>query len=279
MEYSVTDRTAGNGSGQTDFQEVSSMLGLAWSRDAALNLYGNVSTSFDPPAIAELVNPDGPSGFNQNLDPQTATNYELGIKGQPTGRVLYELALFHIDVTDEIVPFELSGSGQAFFRNAGESTHNGVEAGVTVELAPGLTSRAAYTFSDFEFKNFSDGRGVFDGNRIPGIPENQAHLDFAWQHASGLYAGWDFLYVGPFFANNANTVDTDPYFVSNLRAGYRWLSDGWMLEPFIGVNNLFDESYMDNVRINATFGRYYEPAPERNVYGGSRCGMVFQLPA
>jgi len=34
------------------------------------------------------------------------------------------------------------------------------------------------------------------------------------------------------------------------------------------VNNLFGEHYMSNVRINAAFGRYYEPAPERNIYAG-----------
>jgi hypothetical protein len=25
---------------------------------------------------------------------------------------------------------------------------------------------------------------------------------------------------------------------------------------------------MDNIRLNAAFGRYYEPAPERNLYAG-----------
>lgn len=276
MEYTVNDRTQGNGSGQAGFQQFSPMVGLSWSKNEVLNLYGNVSTSFDPPAIAELVNPDGPTGFNQNLDPQTATNYEFGVKGLVTGRVLYELALFHINVTDEIVPFELTGSGQAFFRNAGQSTHDGVEAGLTVELAPGLTGRAAYTWSDFKFKKFSElDEDVFDGNRIPGVPENQFHLDLAWQNDSGFYAGMDFLYVGSLFANNANTVKTNPYFVSNLRAGYRWSSGGWLLEPFIGVSNLFDEDYMDNIRINATFGRYYEPAPERNLYGGAELRFDF----
>ncbi|MGH8034811.1 MAG: TonB-dependent receptor domain-containing protein, partial [Lysobacterales bacterium] len=249
------------------------------------NLYGNISTSFDPPAIAELVNPDGPTGFNQSLDPQTATNYEVGFKGlgQDTdwGRLHYELALFHIDVQDEIVPYELNGAGQAFYRNAGRSSHNGIEAGVSAELVPGLIGRLAYTWSDFTFKDFSEpgsngsSASVFDGNRIPGVPQNQAHFDLAWQPASGFYAGIDFLYVGPFFANNANTVETDAYFVSNLRTGYRWTSDAWSFEPFVGVSNLFDEAYMDNIRINATFGRYYEPAPERNIYAGAELRYGF----
>ncbi|HLF30862.1 MAG TPA: TonB-dependent receptor [Xanthomonadales bacterium] len=269
MEYSVNDRTSAGGSGQTAFQEFSPMAALSWSHSPGLNLYGNISTSFDPPAIAELVNPDGPTGFNQALSPQTATNYEIGFKGVQGGRLRYELALFHIDVTDEIVPFELDGAGQAFFRNAGRSTHDGVEAGMNLELVPGLSSRLAYTWSDFSFKRFSEPNGtVYDGNRIPGVPQHQFHLDLAWRQASGFYAGVDFLYVGTFFANNANTVETEAYFVSNVRLGFRRSSGDWTFEPFIGVNNLLDEAFMDNIRINATFGRYYEPAPERNVYAG-----------
>jgi iron complex outermembrane receptor protein len=181
----------------------------------------------------------------------------------------YELALFHIDVKNEIVPFELEGSGQSFFQNAGKSTHDGLEAAVSMELVPGLTGTATYTWSDFTFDEFEGiGGEVYDGNRIPGIPEQLFNLDLAWSHSSGFYAGWDLLYVGKFYANDSNTVETDDYLVSNLRAGFRWESNQWVFEPFVGVNNLFDKEYLGNVRLNASFGRYYEPAPERNVYAG-----------
>jgi iron complex outermembrane receptor protein len=47
------------------------------------------------------------------------------------------------------------------------------------------------------------------------------------------------------------------------------------VEPFVGVNNLFDERYMSNIRLNAAFGRYYEPAPQRNLHGGLRISYGF----
>ena len=37
---------------------------------------------------------------------------------------------------------------------------------------------------------------------------------------------------------------------------------------FIFVNNLTDESYSAEIRINNFGGRYYEPAPDRHFYGG-----------
>jgi iron complex outermembrane receptor protein len=246
------------------------MIGINWSLAAAVNLYGNISNSFDPPATTELANPDGPTGFNPDLESQTATNFELGIKGLLPTRMRYELALFHIDVADEIVPFELEGSGQSFFQNAGASSHDGLEAALSLELIPGLTGTASYTWSDFEFDEFKGLNGeVYDGNRIPGVPEHLFNLNLSWSHPSGFHAAGDVLYVGDFFADNANEVQAGSYVVANLRAGYRWNHDHWIFEPFVGVNNLFDKEYFANVRLNASFGRYYEPAPERNIYIGA----------
>ena len=47
------------------------------------------------------------------------------------------------------------------------------------------------------------------------------------------------------------------------------------MAPFAGVNNLFDEDYSANVRINAFGGRYFEPAPTRNAYGGLTVSYAF----
>ena len=40
------------------------------------------------------------------------------------------------------------------------------------------------------------------------------------------------------------------------------------INPYLGVNNLFNTDYSDNIRINAFGGRFYEPAPKRNFYLG-----------
>lgn len=269
VDYQVTDRTGNGGSGQADFTQFSPMAGLLWSLRPGMKLYGNISHSFDPPTTTELANPEGSTGFNQELGPQTATNYELGMKGRLAAGARYELALFHIDVKDAIVPFELAGSGQSFFENAGRSTHRGLEAALSMNLLSGLTGTATYTWSDFTFDEFRGVDGeVFSGNVIPGIPQHLFNIDLAWSHSSGFYAGWDLLYAGNFYADNANQVETGDYLVSNLRAGYRRAGEHWEFSPFIGVNNLLDEKYIGNVRLNASFGRYYEPAPERNVYAG-----------
>lgn len=268
VDYDVTDRLALGGSGDTDFDAFSPMAGLSWTISDGFNVYSNVSRSFDPPATTELANPDGPTGFNQNLDAQEATNYELGIKGG-NDRLGYEVAIFHIDVDDAIIPFELEGSGQSFFENAGSATHDGLEATIRFDLSEKWETSLSYTYSDFEFDRFqgSDGE-IFDGNRIPGIPEHLAQAELRWNPKPGMRLAFDVLHASSFYANNANTVEDGDYNVANLRFEYRWVGQNIEAAPFAGINNLFDEKYNGNVRLNAGFGRYFEPAPEINFYAG-----------
>ena len=47
---------------------------------------------------------------------------------------------------------------------------------------------------------------------------------------------------------------------------------GWAenVEPYVGLDNLTDRRYYDNLRINDNGGRYYEPAPGRTGYVGMK---------
>ncbi|MDX1381106.1 MAG: TonB-dependent receptor, partial [Xanthomonadales bacterium] len=268
VEFEVTDRTGLGGSGAVTFEEWSPLLGVNRALGDGLHAYANVARSFDTPTTTELANPDGPTGFNQRLDAQTATNYELGLKSRRE-TLRWELALFHIDVEDVLVPFEQAGSGQVFFENAGRSTRDGVEAAFEWSPHAQWTVSGALTWSDFRFDRFRDESGArFDGNEEPGIPRWNAWFGLRWEPLDSLELALDHRWVGAFFADNANRVKTDDYGITDLRGSWRFESGEWALTPHAGVNNLLDEQYNDNVRLNASFGRFFEPAPERNAYAG-----------
>lgn len=285
VSYDISDKflADGNDSGEITFDEPSPRVGLLWSPWPFANLYANFSTSFDPPTTTELANPTGGGGFNQDLAPQTATNYEIGAKGTLPGRarVSYDLALFHIDVEDELVPFELPAfPDREFFRNAGESTRNGAEVALITNPLPGFTGTLTYTYSDFTFDKFRvvDSMGnvdVFDGNQTPGIPKHFGNLELAYTHGSGFYGIWNLLAIGRLFANNSNSVEVPSYVVANLRGGWLGYLGPWEIGPFVAVNNMFDKEYNQNIRINAFGGRFFEPAPEINFYGGLTARLDF----
>jgi iron complex outermembrane receptor protein len=108
----------------------------------------------------------------------------------------------------------------------------------------------------------------FSGNTIPGTVEHLLFGEISYTHPSGWYGAFDVLYVGEQFANNANSVKVDSYTVANLRLGLERAVGSTIISPFIGINNLFDEGYNNNIRLNAFGSRYFEPAPELNVYAG-----------
>jgi iron complex outermembrane receptor protein len=256
-------------SGSRTFDQLTGRAGLLFSLLPEVNLYVNVAQSFETPTTTELVNrPTGGGGINPDLDPQRAVNYELGVKGRAWQRLSYELAFFFITLQDELIRFS-DATGRDFFRNAGESHRYGVELGFSLEVLQGLRASLAYTYLDAVFDEFVKPGGVdLEGNKVPGLPPHQVYGEIFYRHLLGFYGGLEVLYVDSFFVNDENTEKNDDYIVANLRLGYDHSIGHWLLSLFFGIQNLFDEAYNSNVRINADGGRFFEPAPDFNVYGG-----------
>lgn len=269
VRFSVADQFLedGNESGSQTFDQISPMGGLIYSPYKNLHLYTNVSTAFQVPTTTELARPDEGGGFNSALDPQQAINYEFGIRGDLGQRLSYNLALFWIVIDDELVAFE-SESGRNFFRNAGRSERKGAEFEFRLRLAQGLDWKLAYTFLDAEFDRFITPNGRFDNNDEPGIPPHQLYTELFYYHKSGFYGAFSVQHVDSFYVNNANSVENDSYTVLKLRMGYQMRFRNMNLAPFVGIQNMTDEHYNGLTRLNAFGGRFFEPSPGINVYGG-----------
>ena len=262
----------GDDSGKLNFWKFSPMTGLLLKLSRYHQLYVNIATSFDTPTLNELSNnPNAEGGFNSELNPQRATNYELGLKGQLGQKIKYDLAIFKIDLQDELVPFELQASpGRTFYRNAGRSQRIGAELSTQIYLTPQLSANLAYTYSDFTFQSYTTPNGVFDGNVLAAVPKHAGFLSVNYTNKAGLYTRIQTRFVGKMFTNDDNSVSTDPYNLISIRLGYNKQFTHWLLEPFIGVNNLFDTVYYANIRVNAFGQRYFEPAAGILIFGGLR---------
>jgi len=255
-------------SGTLTMDQLSPMIGLRYTRAPWLNLYGSVSRSFQTPTTTELT--DSLGGFNEDLQPERATNYEIGVKGTAMSRLSYSLALFHMDVTDLIVGSEAPSTERVYFDNAGSSTHNGVEASLSALLSEGLVITASYTHSNFFFDDFQTNETDFSGNKLPGVPPNQVFARLNYVRRPGLSAWASLTAVDGYFVDNANESRNRGYVVVDLRIGYTARTRGLEIVPLLGLNNLFDVRYNSSVVVNAIAGRYFEPAPGRNMYLGLR---------
>lgn len=270
ITFDVSDQFLADGddTGEVSFDQLSPSLG-ANADFGSYILFASWSSSFETPTTTELANPDTSGGFNAALVPQRADNFEIGFK---TGNddLYFELAAFQIDIKDELVPFELAGfPGRTFYANAGRSDRRGIETAVSWSHDSGFGIDASYTWSDFTYDEFVDENGTdYAGKELPGLPGQFAYLGVHYRSMSGLAATLEAVYSGDLYADNANTAAVDAYTVSNLRLYDEYDYGRWQIRPYIGINNLFNERYNSNIRINAFGARYFEPAPDRNVYLG-----------
>lgn len=262
-------------SGESDartFEQLSPTGGVRWTRTdllpwtGALSLYGTIGTAFQTPTTTELGNPDGP-GFNPDVEPQTAVTYELGGRIGWADRVVANAAGYLIEIDDELVPFE-SASGRTAFRNAARARRYGVELDWQARLLEPLTWSGAVTLLEAEYRSYALDGLDFAGNDEPGIPQYWIYQELRLEHR-GFFAAVEAFLVDGYAVNDANTARSDAYQLVNLRAGYELaLADRWTLAPFLALNNLANQSYNGTVRLNALGGRYFEPAPTFNIYGG-----------
>ncbi len=272
IQLKISDKflSDGNQSATQSFQRFSPMLGLSFSPTLSQAIFANISTNFETPSLNELSNnPTGFGGFNPDLNPQKSRNYEVGYKGILNKKFRADVSLFYIEVEDEIVPFQLLNQvGRTYFRNAGLSERKGLELGLTYKIRSGLTTYFNYTYSDFQYRNYVTTAGKFDGNTLPGIPKHNIYGEIRYFPSIGIYAIAQIRSIGELYADDANLTKNNSYVTVNLRAGFRKQIKNLLIEPFVGINNLFNEIYNANVQINATANRYFEPAQGSFLFGG-----------
>jgi iron complex outermembrane receptor protein len=287
VEFEITDHYFADGrddSGSKQFDDTSPMAGLVVEISPSLNFYTTYSTAFETPTTTEFNRQDGFGGFNETLEPQSATNFEVGLRGTLGESQRYEVAVFTIDVEDELIGREIPTSpGRNYFENAGQTSREGVELNWLAKPTDRIETTISYTYSDFKFTNFVETVTVPNptpppatipasvdrsGNVLPGTTENLLFGEFQYHAPGGWFAAADVLYVDEQFGDNANTVVIDDYTLTNLRVGYETDFDHFTVSVFGGVNNATDENYTANVRLNAAAARYFEPGPTRNGYAG-----------
>ena len=280
IRFDVRDHHLTDGvdnSGQRTNDALSGNVGASWFFGDPFVPYLNVSTSFETPTTTELVNqPNSTGGFNTELTPQRAVNYEVGARGQPTPGVEYTVALFLGRITDAIVQQQEVG-GRAFFVNAGKTHNDGAEVGLSVTPVAGLRLSGAYTYAHYRFAEYVDASGTsLAGNRLPGVPDHFWRFGLRTTLPYGFFADADHTLSSSVAADDLNTpalvADSWGAGVTNLRLGWDGDAGEVSLAPFIGINNLWDRRYVGSVTINGAFGRVFEPAPRRVIYLGTEIG-------
>ena len=266
LHLAIDDQLQAGGidnSGERVYRETHYSLGYSHSLNNQWSAFSQYATSFEAPTFTEFANPAG-SGFRPGLEPQYSRSFELGLR---TRQHRYELeaGLFMIRVEDEIIvdddPGAAPGDERTFYRNADRTRRNGLELGGRwwPQALPRLQLAGALTYMDARFDDSSD-------NYLPGLPDWTAFADAEYSFNHGWFSGLALQYIGNRYADDANSVKVEAQTVVNLRLGRVLSSRHHTTRLVVGIENLFNTDYLDNLRVNAPNDRYFEPGSERRFY-------------
>lgn len=235
----------------------------------------SVSKGYSPPTIAEVRSSD--NQINSTLRPETGTNYEVGLRGETQNRrFLADISVYQYRMADGIIRQQRE-NGAEYFVNAGEIAQRGLELMLMSQvIAPtpsafvqSLRLSSNLTYQDYTFDRYRVDDEDHSGNKVTSIPDwiwvNTAMIAFPKGVALNLMHN----FTSSIPLDDANSTFADKYHL--VQAKLHWttpLTNKWSLQLFLGVDNLLNRTYSLGNDINAFGGRFFNPAPTRNFYGG-----------
>lgn len=248
-------------------------IALSVKLDSLFYVHGSVSRGNSNPTIFEQI--DLTDGTYNDLKPEQGINYEIGVKGKPLGFEL-EISAYEFRLTNSILPYEDTATTVLYFRNSGATIQQGLEFSLKRELMNGegffssIYPWISFTKHEYFFRDYVVDDVQLQDYRLPGVPLHTVSAGLSTRFFKGkfewnVYEYW--LDRAPL--DNLNTAWSSSYHLLNTRLDFRHtFAKKFALNLFVGVNNVLNEKYTSFYQVNGAFGRYYNPAPPVNVYGG-----------
>lgn len=229
-----------------------------------VSLYGGVGNARTPssqtvrlgcgtPATATAADPCA-------VAPETARNYEVGVKAGLFGRrVELTAAAFRNERTNFRVPSNDPALPAQLQVLDGRSRVDGIALGASGNVTPAWTIFANYTYLDGRVIQSISDRDLAAGIRDPQAdrrliqtPEHSGSLFTTYKLPFGLEIGYGLTYQGRFVTNvpiatNPTQFEVDDYLIHRAFAAYT-IADQWTLQ--FNVQNFTDEEYLTGVRNN-----------------------------
>ncbi len=297
--YAESYIESGFGKQAKSFTHFTPKAGITYMFTPTHSIYANLGGGVEIPAGNE-TDPAGTFGqdtvylLNPLLDPITSTTIEAGTKqllyinnSSFFRSFNYDLALYYIIVNNDIIPYR----GGRFYFTAGETNRMGVEIGLNLQFAYGLSLEGSLTYSQNKYKNYvvdsvyygnPEASADYSDNKVAGLPDYFYYAGIAYQPEllKGLYFNINMNGIAKYFVDDANSIEVPSYnifgFTVGINEGIK-LSDHFSILGFITVNNLTDVKYIGSAFINPDIVDgvpvYIEPGLPRNFIASLSLGF------
>jgi iron complex outermembrane recepter protein len=265
--FPLTEKT------RTYKNELSPRVAVLKKWKESFSIFASISNGFSSPTVAEVL--PSTSVISLTLNAENGWNYETGAKWQPRNNLSFDVNLFYFKLNNTIV-LRRDLSGADYFENAGSTNQKGMEFSIKYQLKTPPNSFvnrpilwANYTYHDFKYQSFKQVTADFSGNKLPGVPQQTINAGFDVHFAKSFYTNTTFNYVSAISLNDANTFKAAEYYLLAMRLGFKKkVLSKYLVDFFIGGDNLFNETYSLGNDINAAGNRFYNAAPKRNFSVG-----------
>lgn len=199
-------------------------------------------------------------GLNTSLKPQTANNFEFGIKEHSSKYVNVNANYYIMPVRHEIYYDSVANQNTNYAR----TMHRGFELDVDLVVFDTIRAFINYTCQQAYFEG-----GSYAGHAIPMVPRNQISTGLKYTYMNCFEVVYNINYVGPRrFANDLqnSSPQLKEYMTNNIKFSYR--KEGF--EVHAAINNIFDAEYSEYGVLSGNRTPAYYPSPRLNASMGVR---------
>lgn len=265
-----------------EYDHYSPKAGLTIALNKNHNVYANYRHGFRTPSIGQLFR-SGSSAETDKLKPVKTDSVELGFRGLLGSTIGYEVAVYHMEKTDDIVNV-INSDDTRVSVNAGETTHQGIELGLSGPISQELSFNTSFTatkqtYGDFSYTYFCFSCNPqnqvvnFDGNEVGKAPSTLGNVSVRYEplalHSFMLELEWE--HVGDYFTDETNTQKYSGHYLINLRSQYQITSG---MSVYGRIQNLTDKRYSTYTSNQVGSEEIsYRPGAPLTVFAGIRAAF------
>ncbi|EIJ71815.1 TonB-dependent siderophore receptor [Pasteurella bettyae] len=201
--------------------------GVIYNFNNGVAPYISYSTSFVP-----SLEKDAQGKF---LKPTTATQWEMGVKYQPTQETLLTLAGFKIKQKG-LANYQWQTHS---YEQIGKVETKGIEVSLNQQLSDKFSVTASYAYLKKEITADTDGSTI--GKTQWGVPRHQASIWAKYKLFNKLTIGAGVRYMGTTFGDNTNSFTVPAYTLYDMLVGYDFMPN---LNLQLNVQNLTNKKYI-----------------------------------
>jgi outer membrane receptor protein involved in Fe transport len=232
---------------ELSFFEVLPKLSIKYSPGRKINSYFTLSKGYKTGGFNTTFERDEDRSF----DPETSTNYEIGLKAKfPEKRFFASLAFFYIDWKNQQIYQTIPSGRGSMIKNAGESHSTGMELELSLQPVDRLNTFFNFGYNEAKFDSYVKNSSTdYSGNYIPYAPKMTLYtganyrIPLSGKFLNGIFIQLSYNGFGKHYWQESNEDYQNYYGLMNATLSFE--------------NKYFEWSFWGKNLLNADYNSFY----------------------